>query len=65
MVGGTWEEEKGGRISYGRKWGRCTECQEIEQRCVAMEDGELGVATIKPQMLGKQELPGPNGDDIS
>jgi hypothetical protein len=32
-------------------------CQEIEQRCVAMGDGELGVATRKSQMLGKQEDP--------
>jgi hypothetical protein len=57
MVGGTWEEEKGGRISYGRKWGRCTECQEIEQRCVAMEDGELWVAIRKSQVIGKQKSP--------
>jgi hypothetical protein len=31
------------------------EGQEIEQRCVAMGDGELGVATRKSQMPGKQE----------
>ena len=29
--------------------------QEIEQRCVAMRDGRIGVATRKSQMLGKQE----------
>ena len=61
-----WEElgrkrrrrgEKGVRIRYGRRWRRCTEGQEIEQRCVAMGDGELGVATRKSQMPGKQEPP--------
>ena len=31
--------------------------QEIEQRCVAMGDGELGVATRKSQMPRKQEPP--------
>ena len=36
---------------------RCTEGQEIEQRCVAMGDGELGVATRKSQTPGKQETP--------
>jgi hypothetical protein len=60
MVGGNWEEErggKGGRIRCGRRLGRCTEGQEIEQTCIAMEDGELGVATRKSQMPGKQEAP--------
>jgi hypothetical protein len=37
--------------------GRCREGQEIEQRCVAMGHGELGVATRKSQMGGKQEAP--------
>ena len=46
-----------GRICYARRWERCTEGQEIEQRCVAMGDGELGVATRKSQMPGKQEPP--------
>ena len=41
------EGKKRGRIRYGRRWRRCTEGQEIEQRCVAMGDGELGVATRK------------------
>ena len=45
------------RIRYGRRWSRCTEGQEIEQRCVAMGDGALGVATRKSQMPGKQEPP--------
>jgi hypothetical protein len=31
--------------------------QEIEQRCVAMGDGKLGVATRKSQLPGKEELP--------
>jgi hypothetical protein len=35
---------KRSRIRYGRRW-RCTAGQEIERRCVAMGDGELGVAT--------------------
>jgi hypothetical protein len=48
------EGKKKGRIRYGR---RCTEVQEIEQRCVAMGDGELGVKTRKSQMPGKQEPP--------
>ena len=51
------ERKKRGRIRYGRRWRRCTEGQEIEQRCVAMGDGELGVATRKSQMPGKQEPP--------
>jgi hypothetical protein len=53
------EGEKRVRIRYGRRWRRCTEGQEIEQRCIAMGDGELGVATRKSQMLGKQEPPRP------
>ena len=51
------EEEKWGRIRCGRRWGKCTECEEIEQRCVAIGDGELGVATRKSQMPEKQEVP--------
>jgi hypothetical protein len=59
-VGGTLKEEKGvkcGRIRYERRWKRCTEGQEIEQRCVAMGNGELEVVTRKSQMPGKQEPP--------
>lgn len=37
--------------------GRCTEGQEIEQRCVAMEDSELVVANRKSQMPGNQKAP--------
>jgi hypothetical protein len=51
------EEEKGGRIRYGRRQGKYTEGQEIEQGCVAMDDGELGVVNRKSQMPGKQEAP--------
>ena len=51
------EEKSGDRIRCGRRRGRCTEGQEIEQTCIAMEDGELGVATRKSQMPGKQEAP--------
>jgi hypothetical protein len=48
-VRGTWEEEgkKRGRIRYGRRWRRCTEGQEIEQRYIAMGDGELGGSNQK------------------
>jgi hypothetical protein len=58
-MGGREEEEgkKKGRIRYGRRWRRCTEGQEIEQRCVAMRDRELEVVPRKSQMPGKQESP--------
>ena len=36
------EGKKKGRISYGRRWRRYTEGQEIEQRCVEMGAWELG-----------------------
>jgi hypothetical protein len=42
---------------YERRWKRCTKVQEIEQRCVAMWDEEVRVATRKSQMPGKQECP--------
>ena len=45
--------KKRSRIRNGRRWSKCTEGQEIEQRCVAMEDGKLRVAT---RMLGKSLL---------
>jgi len=51
------EGERRGRIRYGRRWGRCTEGQKIKHRCVAMGDGELGLAIRKSQMPGKQEPP--------
>jgi hypothetical protein len=37
--------KRGGRIRYGRRWRKCIEGQEIEQRCVAMGDEHLGAAT--------------------
>ena len=51
------EGKKRGRIKYGRKWRKYKEGEEIEQRCVAMGDRELGVATRKSQMPGKEEPP--------
>jgi hypothetical protein len=63
-VGGTLEQErrgrgkkKVGRISCGRSLAKCTEGQEIEQRCVAMGDGELVVVNRKSKTPGKQEDP--------
>ena len=38
---------KRGRTRYGRRQRRCTEGQEIEQRCVAMRDGKLGGSNQK------------------
>ena len=55
MEGREDRERKRGRIRYGTGCRRCTEGQEIEQRCIAMRAGELGVATMKSQMSGKQE----------
>ena len=54
------EEGEGRRVEsgVGRDGGdRCTEVQKTEWRCVAVGDGELGVATRKFQMPGKQEAP--------
>ena len=50
------EAKQRGRIRYGMRW-RCIVGQEIEQRCVTMGGGELGVATRKCQMPEKQEPP--------
>jgi hypothetical protein len=47
---------KRGEIRYGRRYRRCKEGQEKDQRCVAKGGGELSVATRKSQMLGKQEV---------
>lgn len=41
--------KRGPRIRCGKRWERSTEGQEIEQRCTAVEDGELEVATRKSQ----------------
>ena len=51
------EGKNGDRIRCGRRQGRSTEGQEIEQMCVAVRDGELGKAIRKSQMPGKQEAP--------
>ena len=51
------KEKRRGRIRYDRRWRRCTVGQEIKQRCVAIGHGELGVATRKSQMPGKEEPP--------
>jgi hypothetical protein len=50
-------EEREGRIRYGRRLGRCTEGQDIEQRLVAMGNGQLGLAKGKSQMPGKHKAP--------
>jgi hypothetical protein len=65
-LGGREEGEgnKRGRIKYGRRWRRCTEGQEIEQRCIAIGDGEL-VVSRKYQMPKSKSLPGPHRDGIS
>ena len=47
-------EKRGGRIRYGRRQMRCTQGLEIEVRCVAMREGEVGVANRKSQIPGKQ-----------
>jgi hypothetical protein len=60
-LGGREEEEeegnKGGRIRCWIGQERCTEGQKNEQRYIEMGDGELGTATKKSQMPGKQEAP--------
>jgi hypothetical protein len=47
---------------YGRKWRRCTEDQKIEQRCVAISNGQLRVATRKSQIPAKKEPLGLQSD---
>jgi hypothetical protein len=39
--------------------------QKIEHRCVAMRDGELGVATRKSRYQESKSLPETHGDSIS
>jgi hypothetical protein len=41
---------------YGRRLGRYTEHQEIEENYVAMGDWELKVANRKSQMPGEKKL---------
>jgi hypothetical protein len=50
-------EEKGGQYQVWEETWEMYMGQEIEQTCVAMEEGELGVTNRKPQMPGKS-LPG-------
>ena len=45
--------KKGDRNRYWKEQERSTEDQEIEQKYVAVRDGELGVATRKSYMPGK------------
>jgi hypothetical protein len=61
---GGWEglgrKRRGGRDEgQNQVWEETEEMynQEIERRCVAMGDGELGAATRKSQTLEKQEPP--------
>jgi hypothetical protein len=46
-----------GRCRYRRRWRRCKKDQEIEQRHVAVRDGELGLAIRMSQMPVKQDTP--------
>jgi hypothetical protein len=61
------EECVGGGGGKNQVWEEIEEMyrEEIEQRSVAMGDGELGIATRKSQMPGKQEPPRTLRDDIS
>ena len=40
-------QKKGAKVRYGRSEGECTEGQDFEQSCVALGNGELGVANKK------------------
>jgi hypothetical protein len=60
--GGTWKGKRKGREKGETRLrvggdGRSIKGQEIEWRCGAMGDEEMGVATRKSQMPGKQEAP--------
>jgi len=54
IMGGTEEGGGGGTIRYRKRQKRSPE---IEQKHIAVVDGELEVFTRKSQMLGKQEAP--------
>ena len=43
--------KKGVMIKCGRRQGRCTECLEIEQRCVAVGNQELGYPKKVPDSM--------------
>jgi hypothetical protein len=54
--------EKDGQNKMSEETGcRSSEGQGIEWNCVAVGDGELGVASRKSQMPGKQEVPRSQG----
>jgi hypothetical protein len=57
-------QKKGPKVRCGRSEGECTEGQEFEQKCVALGDGELGIATRNPWMTGNQMASGSNRDSI-
>ena len=65
----TWEKEgeevNGGQNRCGRRLRRCRGDQEIEKRCVVMNDGELGEPSESPRLQESKRLLGPNRDDIS
>jgi len=74
LTGGREREELGRRRRGGGEtgqddvWddiGEMYSGQEIEERCVRIGDGELGIATRKFQTLGKQEAPRTQWDYIS
>jgi hypothetical protein len=53
---GSWRERGGGgkkdvRVRCGRRWGRTTEGEEFEWRCVAEGDGELGGVVIRKSQI--------------
>jgi hypothetical protein len=49
--------EGGGSGMGGYGGGEYSDDQETEYRCVAVRDGEMGIATRKSQVPGKQEIP--------
>jgi hypothetical protein len=53
--GGRKEKGRQGQVLEGQE--RSTEDAEIERVHVAEENGELGLATRKPEIPGKQEAP--------
>jgi hypothetical protein len=51
-VRGLGRKRRAGSV-MGGDWGDVQKSREIEQRCIAMGDWELGIATRKSQMPGK------------
>ena len=56
VEGGSKRGGRGNRAGSG-VGGEAGRSPEIEQRCVMVGDGELGIATRKFQTPGKQEVP--------